>query len=101
MHRISLNAFAIVRSRSPGAKKVFELFTLDISSRGAFFPMMLPLPTGERVSVTLYLSISPVERIPDFPRRARITTRGQVVRSTPQGMAVEFDKHYTISPVAV
>jgi len=100
LERFSLKAFAVVQTVSPGAAKVFELSTQDISSGGAFFPMEVPLPTGEKVKITLYLSISPLERIIDSPGKAKITTRGEVVRSTSQGMAVAFDRRYTISPVA-
>ncbi|HVP19167.1 MAG TPA: PilZ domain-containing protein [Spirochaetia bacterium] len=99
LKRFSLKAFAVVQST--GAERVFELSTQDISAGGAFFPMEVPLPTGEKVKITLYLSISPVEPVIDFPGKAKITTEGQVVRSTTQGMAVAFGRHYTISPVAM
>jgi len=95
LERFSVKAFAVVQTVSPGAEKVFELNTQDISSGGAFFPMEVPLPTGEKVKITLYLSISAFR---DFPSKAKITTEGQVVRSTKQGMAVAFDRHYTMSP---
>ncbi|HVP17963.1 MAG TPA: PilZ domain-containing protein [Spirochaetia bacterium] len=101
VQRFSLKATAVVQTLSPGAERVFELATQDISSGGAFFPMELPLPTGEKVRITLYLSISPLEQISDFPRRAQITTKGHVVRSTTRGMAVAFDRRYTISPATV
>ena len=98
LQRFSLKAFAVVQTVSPGAEKVFELSTQDISSGGAFFPMEVPLPTGEKVKITLYLSISTIR---DFPNKAKITTEGQVVRSTKQGMAVAFDRHYTMSPATM
>ena len=100
LQRFSLKAFAVVQTLSPGTEKVFELSTLDISSGGAFFPMALPLPTGEKVKITLYLSISAIEQISDLPSKVEITTTGEVVRATTQGMAVAFDEHYTISPAA-
>ena len=101
LQRFSLKVFAVVQTLSPGVERVLELSTQDISSGGAFFPMELPLPTGEKVKVTLYLSISAIEHILDLPRKARITTKGRVVRSTSHGTAVAFDKHYTISSAAV
>lgn len=101
LQRFSVKAVAVVQTVSPGAEKVFELSTQDISSGGAFFPMEVPLPTGEKVKITLFLSISALEQISDFPHKAKITTEGKVVRSTRQGMAVEFGRHYTMSPVAV
>jgi hypothetical protein len=101
LERFSLKAFALVQTASHGAEKVFELNTQDISSGGAFFPMEVPLPTGEKVKITLYLSISALERFSDLPSMSKITTEGQVVRSTTQGMAVAFDRHYKMSPAAV
>ena len=98
LERFSVKAFAVVQTVAPGAEKVFELNTQDISSGGAFFPMEVPLPTGEKVKITLYLSISAIR---DFPNKAKITTEGQVVRSTKHGMAVAFDRHYTMSPATM
>jgi hypothetical protein len=95
LQRFSLKAFAVVQTASPGAEKVFELSTQDISSGGAFFPMEVLLPTGEKVKITLYLSISAIR---DFPSEVKITTEGQVVRSNRQGMAVAFNRRYTMSP---
>jgi hypothetical protein len=102
VQRFSLKAFAVVRTMSPGEEKVFELSTQDISSGGAFFPMEVPLPAGEKVKITLYLSIIAYDdRIIDFPSKAKIKTKGHVVRSTTRGTAVAFDRHYTISPAFV
>ncbi len=98
LQRFSLKATAVVQTVSAGTEKVFELSTQDISSGGAFFPMEVPLPTGENVKITLYISISPLEQIIDFPSKVKITTEGQVVRSTGRGMAVKFGGHYTMSP---
>jgi hypothetical protein len=101
LQRFSVKAVALVQTASPGTHRVFELCTQDISSGGAFFPMEVPLPTGEKIKITLFLSFSALERISDFPSTAKIITEGQVLRSTKQGMAVEFDRHYEMSPVAL
>jgi PilZ domain len=95
LERFSLQAFAVVQTVSAGVEKVYELSTQDISSGGAFFPMEVPLPSGEKLKITLYLTLSAVR---DLPTKAKIITEGQVLRSTKQGIAVAFDKHYTLSP---
>ena len=100
LERFSVNAFAVVETVSPESAKVFELHTRDISSNGAFFPMEVPLPAGEKVKVTLFLSISAHQELQLPLGGARIATEGQVVRSDPQGMAVKFSKRYTMSPMA-
>ena len=99
LERFSVNAFAVVETLSPGEAKVFELHTRDISSNGAFFPMDVPLPAGEKVKVTLFLSISAQELQLAFGG-AKIATEGEVVRTDPQGMAAMFAKHSTMSPLA-
>jgi hypothetical protein len=101
LQRFSVKAFAVVQTVSPSAEKVFELSTKDISSGGAFFPMEVPLPTGEKVKITLYLSISAMEKIADVPNKAKIETDGEVVRSTRHGMAVAFGRHYIMSPATL
>ena len=101
LQRFMLKASAVVETVSHGVEKVFELSTRDISSGGAFFPMEVPLPTGEKVKITLFLSISTPEKISVFPSKAKIITEGRVVRSTEQGMAVAFGRHYRMSPAKV
>jgi hypothetical protein len=100
LERFSVNAFAVVETVTPGPAKVLELHTRDISSNGAFFPMEVPLPAGEKVKVTLFLSISTQQEFHLSAGGAKIATEGQVVRAEPQGMAVMFAKHYTMSPLA-
>ena len=97
IERLALKAIATVQVASSGAGRVFELSTQDISSGGAFFPMEVPLPTGEKVKITLHLSISRPERTIAFAGKARITTKGHVVRSTAEGMAVAFEGPYKIT----
>ena len=100
LQRFLLRASAVVQTVSEGVERVFELSTHDISSGGAFFPMEVPLSTGEKVKITLFLSISPLERISAIPSKAKITTEGRVVRSTKQGMAIAFGRRYTMSPAS-
>jgi hypothetical protein len=101
LERFSVKAFAVVQTLSSGPEKVFELSTQDVSSGGAFFPMEVPLATGEKVKITLYLSISTLQRFADLPDKTRIETEGEVVRSSSRGIAVAFGKHYTMSPETI
>ena len=101
LERFTVKAFALVQAVTPGAEKVFELYTQDISSGGAFFPMEVPLPTGEKVKITLFLSVSTFRQLQDFSNAAKIATEGHVVRSDKNGMAVEFAGRYTMSPASL
>jgi hypothetical protein len=98
LQRFLLKAPAVIQKVSHNADRVLELSTHDISSGGAFFSVEAPLPVGEEVRITLYISISPVEQITAFPSKAKITTEGRVVRSNKRGMAIAFRRRYTMSP---
>ncbi len=92
LQRFTVSAFATVQTLSSGSSQVFELITRDISSGGAFFPTEVPLPTGEKVRITVFLSISPLRK------KSKIQTEGEVIRSGSEGMAVRFVGPYSISP---
>jgi len=98
LRRFPLKAFTVVQAEASGDEKVFTLCTQDISSAGAFFPTEIPLPPGEKVRVTVFVSIAALERFRDIPSLARITTKGRVIRSGRRGMAVKFGGEYSISP---
>jgi PilZ domain len=99
LQRFSIKASALVQTMSSGEEKLYELSTRDISSGGAFFPMEVPLPTGEKLRVTIFLSFSALGQTHELPDKSKIVTDGQVIRSEKQGIAVEFGKRYTMSPL--
>jgi hypothetical protein len=98
LQRFSVKPFAVVQSMTPGVENVFESNIQDISSGGAFFPVEVPLPIVEKVKITLYLLISALNTLTNFPNKTKIETEGEVVRSTSHGLAVAFGKYYTMSP---
>ena len=98
LERFTVKAFATVETTAQDAGRVFELQTQDICSGGAFFPMEVPLPTGEKVKITLYLSVAPAAELPEFPNTTKIVTDGEVIRSSDHGIAVRFQGRYSISP---
>jgi hypothetical protein len=72
-------------------EEVLELFTRDVSSKGAFFLTSEPLPINTPLDMTLFL---PVGR----SLHSRISVAGKVVRTEDEGMAVRFDPSYTLAP---
>ena len=73
-----------------GRKQLFELETRDISSSGAFIYMKEPFSKGTRF--ILYLTV-PSERIKELTgAKSLIECEGNVVQSTPTGVAIHFDK---------
>lgn len=101
LQRFSIKALAILRTLSVSRSQTFNLVTRDISSGGAFFLMALPLPVGEKVKVTIFLTIAALEGVADGPSQTRIVTDGRVVRSEAAGVAVRFSRRYKMAPVAV
>lgn len=101
LERFSIKAVAIVRTAAANNGDSFNLITRDISSGGAFFLMTVPLTVGEKVNVTIYLSIAALEGVSEEPSRTQIVTDGQVVRTEEAGVAVRFSGHYSMAPAPV
>jgi c-di-GMP-binding flagellar brake protein YcgR len=74
------------------------LLSRDISCAGVFLVTNAPLPIGTSVDLNLLLSQHEMDSH-TRDERINITTSGKVVRANDQGMAVEFDKQYKISPI--
>ena len=100
LQRFDVKAFSYLRTAS-GQGNVLALCTRDVSYGGAYFPTRLPLPTGEKVLVTLYVPVRAPVELGSFPSRAMITTDGEVVRSGIHGMAVKFGGKYSIAPAPI
>ena len=72
------------------------LITKNICSDGAFLLTDKPLQVGTKVKVALYLSIGGAAM--KTARKSLINVSGEVIRAEEAGMAVRFDKKFTISP---
>jgi len=70
------------------------LYTSNVSSDGAFFPTVKPLPAGTSVRISLALSSPQSKSLGDITSLVEIT--GKVCRSEHGGMAVVFDSRYKI-----
>jgi hypothetical protein len=75
---------------SANKKQVFEFQTRDISAAGAFINTTEQFPEETRFKINLTV---PSERIKELTgAKSLIECEGNVVRSTPTGMAIQFDK---------
>ena len=73
---------------------IMEVMTRDISARGALLKAPESLPEGTRFRLRLTV---PSERIKELTgAQSLIRVEGQVIRSTPTGMAVCFDASYQL-----
>ena len=76
-------------------KQVFDLKARDISTSGAFVYTSEPFPNGTNIKLNLAV---PNERIKKVTgAKSLIDCEGSVVRSTPSGVAVCFNKDCRIS----
>ena len=98
MERFALNLPALLSIKDEsGNTRAFEFMIRDISSAGAFFKTDTPLSVGTGVKMDLIL---PLEKFKtEKANRSHIDVSGSVIRTESQGMAVCFDKKYSISPL--
>jgi hypothetical protein len=90
--RFNLQLRSILKKLQDG-EEVLELFTRDVSSKGAFFLTGNPLPVDTSLSMTLYLPVG--ESV-----NSVLSVAGKVVRTEDEGMAVRFDPSYRLVPAA-
>jgi hypothetical protein len=93
--RFPLSLPARMVTVSSGPKKVFEFKTRDISACGVFIENTLDsFIEGMRIKLNL---IARSERIKELTgSHSLIEAEGNVVRSTPLGVAIRFDKECQI-----
>lgn len=99
MERYCLTVPAKVSIMNPDQQlQGLQAYTKDVSSRGTFLQMDTGLEVGQQVHLELYLSINKLQEFFELDNSVRIEVSGQVVRSTHEGVGIQFDKKYTILP---
>ena len=88
--RFSLELPTRMETITVGRKQVFELKTRDISSSGAFIYTPEPFPIGERFKLNLVASSEKIKKLTGA--KSLIECEGSLIRSTPSGVAICFDK---------
>jgi len=75
---------------------IINIETDNISSGGAFFHTLSPLPEGTQIKIDIGLNSQKLRT----PRNSRshIKVSGNVLRSEATGMAIQFDNGYKIIP---
>ena len=97
MERFSLSLPALLSIKDDtGNTRAFEFIIRDISAAGAFFKTDTPLSVGTEVKMDLLLPLDKFKTGKNY--RSHIDVSGSVIRKESQGMAVCFDKKYSISP---
>lgn len=80
-----------IKQITPDRKKVFEFQTKNISASGAFIDTKTPFSEGTRIKMDL---IAKSKKIKDLTgAQSLIECEGVIIRSTPEGIAICFDKN--------
>jgi len=100
MERFALNLPALLSIKAEnGNTRAFEFMIRDICAGGAFFKTDTPLSVGTDVKMDLIIPLDKLKSGKNKKNnRSRIDVSGSVIRTESQGMAVCFDKKYSISP---
>ena len=102
LERFELVTPARIMIASGGTRKVeYSLTTRDLSSAGAFLYSSQAIPAGTSVKMEFLLSLDALRKIADGKGRARIKVRGTVLRSDPNGIAIQFSSGYKITALGV
>jgi len=81
-----------------GISSVFEVSSRDISSRGVFIHLEEGLDTPlERVHLEMTLTIDKLTELFGCSKTVTLKVDGSVVRKFKDGLAVAFDRSYSIS----
>jgi hypothetical protein len=96
MERFALNLPALLSIKDDrGNRRAFEFMIRDICAGGAFFKTDNPLSVGTHVKMDLILPLAKFNQTGN--KRSHVNISGSVIRTESQGMAVCFDKKYSIS----
>jgi hypothetical protein len=82
-----------------GRKKVVDLATKDISASGTFITTLTSFSEGTRFILHFTIPIDSIKGLKDVKSLRGFT--GSMVRSTPYGLAIQFDKECQIESLKV
>lgn len=97
LQRFDLHSPAKVQIPAGGGRTdTIDVVTRDISSSGAFLLSPRPVAQGVTVDVEVVLSFETLHRITGGRGKVIVRVKGKVVRSDETGMAVAFDRKFTM-----
>lgn len=75
------------------------IFTKNISSKGVFINSpIFDLQPGGKVHLEMTLTIDKLKKLFGCSEKTILEVDGSIIRSMDKGMAIEFDKNYSIFP---
>ena len=87
--RFRLSRPARMEMLTSHGKQIFDFETRDISAGGAFINTTEQFPEGTRFKLDLTISSKRIKDLTGL--NSLIEGEGSVVRSTPEGVAIQFD----------
>jgi hypothetical protein len=83
-----------IEATASGRKKVVDLATRDISASGTFITTLTSFPEETRFILNFTIPSDSIQGLKDVKSLRGYT--GSMVRSTPHGMAIQFDRECQI-----
>jgi hypothetical protein len=94
-HERFISRFPVrLESMTAGRKEFFDLVARDISASGTFITTITSFPEGTRFNLDFTIPRNTVEKLNSVGSMIKYT--GCMVRSTPRGIAIQFDKESQI-----
>ena len=79
-----------LETMTSNGKQVLDLTTKDISASGTFIPTLTSFPEGTRFILTLTFPGNEIKKLKTV--KCLNGCKGRLVRSTPHGIAIQFDR---------
>jgi hypothetical protein len=98
--RYKLDVPIKIRRYEDGLSSLLEASSKDISSAGVFIKACeIQLEPRQRVHLELTLTIRKIKELFGYSGMVSVELDGLVIRSVGNSMVVEFEDHYSISPI--
>lgn len=100
LERFNLSVPAFVTLKGPQSSELktpTELRTRNVSAGGAFMITHEPFDIGSEMEIDLHLAFFTGNA--EHERQSNIHVSGSVIRIEQDGMAIQFDDKYQISPI--
>ena len=83
-----------LKAMTTGRTKVIDLYTRDLSVSGTFITTLTSFPEETRFTLDFTIPTDSIKKLKDVKRLNGYT--GSMVRSTPHGLAIQFDRECQI-----
>jgi hypothetical protein len=97
--RFSFSLPVRLETMTTGRNEVLCLVTRDISASGTYIATLTSFPEGTRFTLNFTIPYDSIKKLKDVKRLKGFT--GNMVRSTPHGIAIQFDRECQMESLKV